>query len=450
MAFVAQPFQAMLETGWEASSTKSKGSRACAESSDTSGQAGLRHPDRGAQAAGVPRVRLGRRLRAVTTGSLAIAQVPRADRRPRAADRRRRGDPRRHASASPTPAGPPTASPTEVNAHPHYRRRRPDRPGPQRHHRELRHAASSSSQSKGHVFRSRDRHRGAGPPDRRVLPRRRDTSSRPSRRPCARSSGTYGIAVICADEPDKIVAARKGSPLIIGVGKDEYIVASRRLGHHRAHRQRRSTSTTTRWPSSPATGIRTTTHRQRAGHQGGRADRVVARADRAAAATSTSCSRRSSSSPRRSATACAAGWTCARGGVMLGGLGQRDRELVAGPARSSSPPAARPGTPGWSASTCSRTWPASPPRSSTPASSATATRSSRTARSSSPSASPARRPTRWPPCARPSERGAPGAGHRQRRRLDHRPRDRRRRLPARRAGDRRGLAPRPSPARSPC
>ena len=38
--------------------------------------------------------------------------------------------------------------------------------------------------------------------------------------------GTYGIAVISADEPDRIVAARKGSPLIIGVGDGEYIVAS--------------------------------------------------------------------------------------------------------------------------------------------------------------------------------------------------------------------------------
>ncbi len=38
--------------------------------------------------------------------------------------------------------------------------------------------------------------------------------------------GTYGIAVICKDEPDTLVVARKGSPLILGVGKDEYIVAS--------------------------------------------------------------------------------------------------------------------------------------------------------------------------------------------------------------------------------
>jgi len=38
--------------------------------------------------------------------------------------------------------------------------------------------------------------------------------------------GTYGIAVICKNEPDTLVVARKGSPLIIGVGKEEYIVAS--------------------------------------------------------------------------------------------------------------------------------------------------------------------------------------------------------------------------------
>jgi len=38
--------------------------------------------------------------------------------------------------------------------------------------------------------------------------------------------GTYGIAVICKDEPDTLVCARKGSPLIVGVGEEEYIVAS--------------------------------------------------------------------------------------------------------------------------------------------------------------------------------------------------------------------------------
>ncbi|HVU16966.1 MAG TPA: glutamine--fructose-6-phosphate transaminase (isomerizing) [Candidatus Didemnitutus sp.] len=38
--------------------------------------------------------------------------------------------------------------------------------------------------------------------------------------------GTYGIAVLCADRPSEIVAARKGSPLILGVGDGEYMLAS--------------------------------------------------------------------------------------------------------------------------------------------------------------------------------------------------------------------------------
>ena len=38
--------------------------------------------------------------------------------------------------------------------------------------------------------------------------------------------GTYGLAVICADCPDLMVGARRGSPLIIGIGKDEHYVTS--------------------------------------------------------------------------------------------------------------------------------------------------------------------------------------------------------------------------------
>ena len=38
--------------------------------------------------------------------------------------------------------------------------------------------------------------------------------------------GAYGIVVVHADEPDVLVAARNGSPLIIGVGEDEYVIAS--------------------------------------------------------------------------------------------------------------------------------------------------------------------------------------------------------------------------------
>ncbi len=42
----------------------------------------------------------------------------------------------------------------------------------------------------------------------------------------AEVEGTYGIACLCKQEPDKMVVARKGSPLLIGVGKNETLVAS--------------------------------------------------------------------------------------------------------------------------------------------------------------------------------------------------------------------------------
>jgi len=38
--------------------------------------------------------------------------------------------------------------------------------------------------------------------------------------------GAYGIVVICKDEPDLMVAARYGSPLVLGVGEGEYFIAS--------------------------------------------------------------------------------------------------------------------------------------------------------------------------------------------------------------------------------
>lgn len=38
--------------------------------------------------------------------------------------------------------------------------------------------------------------------------------------------GTYGICVISSLEQDKIIAARKGSPLIVGIGENEHLIAS--------------------------------------------------------------------------------------------------------------------------------------------------------------------------------------------------------------------------------
>lgn len=38
--------------------------------------------------------------------------------------------------------------------------------------------------------------------------------------------GTYGLAIVCSDFPDCLIGAKKGSPLILGVGSGEYILAS--------------------------------------------------------------------------------------------------------------------------------------------------------------------------------------------------------------------------------
>ncbi len=38
--------------------------------------------------------------------------------------------------------------------------------------------------------------------------------------------GTYGIAIVSRDDPDMLIAARKGSPLILGVGEGEYFLGS--------------------------------------------------------------------------------------------------------------------------------------------------------------------------------------------------------------------------------
>jgi len=38
--------------------------------------------------------------------------------------------------------------------------------------------------------------------------------------------GAYAIAIVSKDHPDLLIAARKGSPLVIGIGEDEYFLAS--------------------------------------------------------------------------------------------------------------------------------------------------------------------------------------------------------------------------------
>ncbi len=38
--------------------------------------------------------------------------------------------------------------------------------------------------------------------------------------------GTYGLAILCSDCPNTLIGVKKGSPLILGVGENEYVIAS--------------------------------------------------------------------------------------------------------------------------------------------------------------------------------------------------------------------------------
>lgn len=47
-----------------------------------------------------------------------------------------------------------------------------------------------------------------------------------ARKALGQARGAYAVGIVSADEPDQIVAARHGSPLIIGLGDGEYFIAS--------------------------------------------------------------------------------------------------------------------------------------------------------------------------------------------------------------------------------
>ncbi|MEG1287289.1 glutamine--fructose-6-phosphate transaminase (isomerizing) [Clostridium sp.] len=42
----------------------------------------------------------------------------------------------------------------------------------------------------------------------------------------SKMEGSYAIGVVCESEPDKLIAVRKDSPLIVGIGKNEFFIAS--------------------------------------------------------------------------------------------------------------------------------------------------------------------------------------------------------------------------------
>ena len=113
-------------------------------------------------------------------------------------------------------------SPTSENAHPHY-----DQTGrlAMVHNGIIENYSSlrAQLQAKGHVFKSQT--------DSEVLIHLIGELYQGNlvEAVCAalkHVEGTYGIAVVSAEQPDEFVVARKGSPLVIGLGEGETIVAS--------------------------------------------------------------------------------------------------------------------------------------------------------------------------------------------------------------------------------
>ena len=176
------------------------------------------HPDRRPEAAGVPRLRLLRRGRAPGRRT-----APRAQHLARG----RAGGQRAQPTASPpAPASPTRAGPRTARRRCTTRTRTSRGPGASsgdgrialvhngiiENHDELR----AELQATRLRLRQPDRHRGHRPPG--APASTTATCSTPCSAPLPRLRGAYAIAVFCRDEPQRVVGARQGSPLVLGVG----------------------------------------------------------------------------------------------------------------------------------------------------------------------------------------------------------------------------------------
>lgn len=112
-------------------------------------------------------------------------------------------------------------APTTDNAHPHFSRKRIAlvHNGIIENHAELR----EELMSQGYIFSSQtDTEVIAHLIDRLY----QDDLLKAVQSAVRRLRGAFAIAVICKDEPDRLVGARKGSPLVVGVGENEHFLAS--------------------------------------------------------------------------------------------------------------------------------------------------------------------------------------------------------------------------------
>ena len=116
-------------------------------------------------------------------------------------------------------------APTEVNAHPHTDdsgRIAVVHNGIIENYQELR----TALEAKGHHFKSQT--------DTEVIPHliaQELADGAPSleealRRSLRKARGAYALGILALDDPDTVFAARHGSPLIIGLGDQEYFIAS--------------------------------------------------------------------------------------------------------------------------------------------------------------------------------------------------------------------------------
>ena len=225
---------------------------------------------------------------------------------------------------------------------PARRWRRPGRRRAQRDHRELRRSCGPSASRPASSSRARPTPRSWPTSSRPRLAERRPTLTDAVRAVCRRLQGAFTLVLVDAEQPDVVVAARRNSPLVLGVGDGEMFLGSdvaafieftrdavelgpepgRRDQPRRVHDHRLRRCARRRARPSTSTGTSPPPRR---------------------AATTSSCSRRSTSSRRRCATRCPATSSAARSCSTSSAWTSRS---CATSTRCSSSPAAPPTTPG--------------------------------------------------------------------------------------------------------